>query len=145
MMNYDREIAALRAELRRLRHEVYQRPIKPPKTISGVYTLTIDRGNTLSDGSTLGIKWAGTAPTTVPSLYDPNVDTAYIDGIGRATLRINGSSQGFVLVTHYTGNGSPLNLALVQNQVVETSAATISLPLASDATQSVLLFVPYSP
>ncbi len=113
---------------------------------SVLYTLQIDRGNTLSDGSTLGIKWASPAPTTVPSLYDPNVTSAFIDGIGRATLYINGVAQsGYVLVAHYTGNGSPLTLALVQNEICITTGATISLPLVSDSTKSVALYIPQSP
>lgn len=116
-----------------------------PGVGSGLYTLEIDRGNTLSDGVTLGIKWASPAPTTVPTLYDPAVDTAFVDGIGRATLRIDGVSQGKVLVAHYDGNGSPLNLALFQGQVVLTSPATLALPLVSDASQSVTLYIPQTP
>ncbi len=112
---------------------------------SSLYTLTIDRGNTLSDGSTLGIKWTSPAPTTVPTLYDPTVDSSFIDGVGRATLKIDNVSLGLVLVAHYTGNGSSLTLAVWQNQIHATSPATITLPLASDPTQTVSLYVPHTP
>jgi hypothetical protein len=57
---------------------------KPAGGSSADYSLTIDCGQTLSDGSTLGIKWASPAPTTVPSLYDPTVTSSFIDGVGRA-------------------------------------------------------------
>lgn len=141
-----RRFADLEREVRALRQAQAQRPIKPPKgSSSALMTLEIDRGNTLSDAVTLGIKWASPAPTTVPSLYDPTVTSSFVDGIGRATLRINGTSQGFVLVAHYTGNGSPLTIALITGQVCLTSGATISLPLVSDATQSVTLYVPQTP
>jgi hypothetical protein len=142
-----RRFADLEAEVRRLRQAQAQRVVKPPKgsASSALLTLEIDRGNTLSDGVTLGIKWASPAPTTVPSLYDPTVTSSFVDGIGRATLRSNGTSLGLVLVAHYTGNGSPLTLSLFQNQVVLTSTATLTLPLVSDATQSVTLYVPQTP
>ena len=142
----DREFRWLTAEVRALRQELTQRPLRGGGGgSSALYTLDIDRGNTLSDGSTLGIKWASPAPTTVPSLYDPTVTSSFVDGIGRATLRINGVSQGLVLVAHYTGNGSPLTLALRQGLVVVSSPATVSLPLLGDPTQSVTLYVPQTP
>lgn len=139
---------AAQAKSARNEREAQRLPVIPPKPALGsssIYTLEIDRGNTLSDGSTLGIKWASPAPTTVPSLYDPTVTSSFVDGIGRATLRINGVSQGFVLVAHYTGNGSPLTLALFSGQVVLTSAATVTLPLSGDPTQTVTLYVPQTP
>ncbi len=133
-------------EIRRLRQALAQRPLKPPKGGSSVlYTIVIDRGNTLSDGSTLGIKWAAVAPTTVPSLYNATTDTSFVDGIGRGTLYQNATSLGLVLVANYTGNGSPLTLALRAGQTVATTASTLSLPLVSDATQSVTLYIPYPP
>ena len=145
-MTHERRIVDLEREVRRLRQSQAQRIVKPPKGgSSALYTLEIDRGNTLSDGSTLGIKWASPAPTTVPSLYDPTVTSSFIDGIGRATLRMNGTSLGLVLVAHYTGNGSPLTLALRSGQVVATSATVTTLPLVSDATQSVSLYIPQTP
>ncbi len=120
-----------------LRHE--------PMGVSPLYAIVIDVGNTLSDGTTKGAKYASPAPTTVPSLYDPTVTSAFIDGICRGTLYQDNVSQGFVLVAHYLGNGSPLTLALIQGQTVITSAATVSLPWVSDATQGVVLYVPGAP
>ena len=60
--------------------------------------LGIDRGNTLVTGQ-FGIKNVTTVITSVPSAYDPNVATAFIDGIGRAQLIKDGVLQdGYVLV-----------------------------------------------
>lgn len=119
--------------------------VKPAGGSSSIYTLDIDRGNTLDDAVTLGVKYTDPAPTTVPSLYDPTVTSSFVNGIGRGTLRINGTSQGLVLIGHYAGNGSSYTLALVQFQTVVTAAATISLPLVSDSSQTVSLYIPLSP
>lgn len=141
-----REFEEMRRDIRRLQQELTKRPLTGGGGgTSKLRMLTIIGGNTLSDGSTLGIKWKNPAPTTVPSLYDPTVDTTFIDGIGRATLTVDGTSQGTVLVAHYSGNGSAYQLALFAGDVIVTSTATVSLPLASDATQSVTLYVPYTP
>lgn len=144
----EENIRALQQEIRWLKRELAARPIKKKGggASAGVYILQIDRGNTLSDGSTLGIKWSSSALTTVPSLYDPTVDTSFVDGIGRATLIINGATQtNKVLVAHYSGNGSPLSIALFQGDIVLSSSSLVTLPLASDATQTVSLYVPYTP
>lgn len=146
-MSDRQQVAELRREIAHLKDQIAKRPLKSKGGVtSAIYTLEIDRGNVLSDAVTLGIVWASSAPTSVPSLYNPNVDTSFIDGIGRATLYINNTAQsGYVLVAHYSGNGSPLTLALSQTQLVLTSAATVSLPLVSDATQTVTLYVPLTP
>jgi hypothetical protein len=52
---------------------------------------------------------------------------------------------GYVLVGSWSGNGSPITLALVQNQTVATSARTNALPLATDASQTVAVYIPAAP
>lgn len=144
-----RRIESLEREVRTLRQNLAQRIVKPPKgaaSTPSIYHLTIIGGNTLSDGSTTGIVWKSPAPTTVPSLYNPDVDTTFVDGIGRAQLFINGALQtGNVLVANYNGNGSPNQLALAGGNIVMAYPATITLPLVSDATQTVTLYVPAAP
>jgi hypothetical protein len=62
--------------------------------------IVIDQGNTL-DTDELGIKYEATAIDEVPSAYDPDATTSFIDGIGRGTLWVNGIAQtGYVLVVN---------------------------------------------
>lgn len=141
-----RRIDDLEREVRRLRQEIAQRPIKPPKgSTLATYTLSIIGGNTLSDGVTDGIVWESGGVLTVPSAYNPAVDTSFIDGIGRASLYVNYTYQGTVLVAHYAGNGSPLTLALFADDVVVTSAATISVEVSGGGGSTVTCYVPYTP
>jgi hypothetical protein len=111
---------------------------------ASVYTLRIDGGNVLSDGSSNGVRFASF--TTTPSLYDPNVTaTGYQNGLGRATLYIDNVAQsGYVLVAHGFNGGGGLQLALVTGAQVLTSSTTVAVPLASDATQTVNAYVPYT-
>jgi hypothetical protein len=146
-MSTDRErqqLAEMRRQIASLKDQIAKRPLRVKGGGTALHTLAIDRGNTLDDGITLGIKYADPAPTTVPSLYT-TADTSFVDGIGRATLYIDGVSQGLVLVAHYAGNGSPYVLALVSGQTPVTTAATTTLPLVSDSTQTITLYIPQSP
>lgn len=81
---------------------ITQRPeviIAPPLPYMFV---TIEGGNTLDSGQD-GVIWSDTEIDEVPDAYDPNVDTSFIDGIGRGTLYINGIAQdGYVLVVNDT-------------------------------------------
>ena len=64
------------------------------------YFVTIDGGNTLDSGQSGVIYVEGEIPS-VPSAYDPNVTSTFIDGIGRGKLYINGAAQdGYVLVVN---------------------------------------------
>ena len=61
--------------------------------------LIIDQGNTLDSGQP-GIKHLTTLLTSVP-VYDPNVNTSFIDGIGRGRLVRGGAlADGYVLVVN---------------------------------------------
>ncbi len=109
---------------------------------SHAYALIIDVGNLLSDATTHGIKFTGSI-STVPSLYDPNVTSTFIDGIGRATLYIDGVAQsGYVLVVNDGRSGTLINKALFQGDRCE-SLGSVSIPLVSDATKSVAVYIPY--
>lgn len=143
----DRRIADLEREVKKLRQALAQRPIKPPKgsATTRIYTLIISGGNTLDDGVTSGIVYSETPITEVPSLYDPNVDSTFIDGIGRATLYIDGIAQsGYVLVVHDGGSGAITN-ALFAGDPCLASPNAVSIPLASDSSQSVTAYRPLTP
>jgi hypothetical protein len=111
--------------------------------VSPSLRLLIIGGNLLSDGITDGIVWNESGLTEVPDLYDPTVDTSFVDGIGRAYLYIAGVLQpDEVLVAHYYGNGSAWMRCFYADQFPVTSTGTITLPLDSDPTQVVTLYVP---
>ena len=69
-----------------------------PRSIS--YVLAIDQGNTLVGTGQLGIQYSATPVTDIPT-YDPDTATSFVNGIGRATLYINGVAEpGYVLVVN---------------------------------------------
>ncbi len=108
--------------------------------------ITITGGNTLSDGSTLGIKLktglGGVA--TVPSVYDPNVTTTFVDGIGRGVLTIAGVVQsGYVLVVNDQESMSAIQTALAATWRVTVLPTTRFIPLSGDPTQGVNAYQPY--
>lgn len=127
-----REFNELIRRANKLEQELAQRPLRGGGgSATSVYSLSIVGGNTLSDGSTLGIKKVATAITGVPSNYDPNVTSTFIDGIGRATLFINGNAQsGFVLVIH--DSRTSFGEAVFQGETVLSAAATASIPVTGD-------------
>lgn len=85
--------------------------------------LGIDRGNTLVTGQ-FGIKHVTTTITSVPSAYDPNVTSSFIDGIGRAQLIKDGVIQdGFVLVCNDAR--SLWRSAFVAGDAVATTGAVL--------------------
>lgn len=88
--------------------------------------LVVVGGNTLETGQ-IGIVYEATV-ASVPSAYDPDVTSTFIDGIGRATLYINGVAQsGYVLVAN-SDAGSWRN-ALFVNDPFATSGA-IAIPVS---------------
>ncbi len=143
-----REFEELRRELARTRQELAQRPLfggGGGSAANPIYTLQIIGGNTLDDAVTDGIKYESTPIADVPSLYDPDVDTTFVDGIGRAALFIDGVLQtGYVLVLHDSSGGSIVD-ALFADDICLTTPTTTSLPLAGDPTQSVSLYRALTP
>ncbi len=88
-----------------LRRRLEQRPVLSSPKAPVARRIFIDRGNTLDTGQ-LGIKWASSQIDEVPSAYDPNSGTSFMDGIGRGQLEINGILQsGYVLVVNDTRSG----------------------------------------
>ena len=94
------KIKDMQQEINLLRRRIEQRPLILGTSASVKYrTVVIDRGNILETGQH-GIKFE-TVVTSVPSAYDPNVTSSFIDGIGRGTLYVNGVVQdGYVLVVN---------------------------------------------
>ncbi len=111
MSRQDLELLRLRKEVDRLTYHTKEIPSRWAGGKSKVRKLLILDGNTVyTSGATTyyGVKRETTAITTVPSAYDPNDpsfpspgDFTAIDGIGRATVYIDGVPQaGYVLVVH---------------------------------------------
>lgn len=79
-------------------------------------TVMIDKGNTLDTGQD-GINYFSGSKDNLPSAYDPNVTSTFVDGIGRGTLYVNGVAQaGYVLVVN-DNHGSFQN-ALISGDVI---------------------------
>jgi hypothetical protein len=95
---------SLLEQMQRLRSEIRARPIISskgrPAPSSDRYEIVIAEGNASTIGHGLdGIVYRDVLGT-LPSAYDPDTDTAYIDGLGRGVLLKNGVDQGYVLVRH---------------------------------------------
>jgi hypothetical protein len=98
-MNLEQEIRMLKEQVRSLSQRIEQRPVVQTVKAGQIVYLIIDKGNILDDGSD-GIKLSVTLITSIPA-YDPNVNTSFVDGIGRARLVANGEIQdGYVLVVN---------------------------------------------
>ncbi len=119
--------------------------IGTPAQASNVYSLRIVGGNTLSDAVTLGIRNVAIPMTTITSVWNPNVDTVFTNGIGRAILNINGAdASGYVLVLNDSRTAA-VRFSLFATETVLTNPATVTLPLVSDSTQTATFYVPYTP
>lgn len=92
-------------DLTEIRRRITMRPEVIPGVPVVVRRIYIDQGNTLDTGEK-GIKYEGSEITEVPTAYDPDSDTSFIDGIGRGQLEINGVLQsGYVLVVNDIRSG----------------------------------------
>ena len=70
-----------------------------PVSVPPYRTVLIDGGNTLETGQQGVVYVEDPGVETVPSAYDPDVTSSFIDGIGRGTLYVNQVAQdGYVLV-----------------------------------------------
>ncbi len=109
------EMDQLRAEIRRLTARLDQRPVIATDPRSPFRFVEIVSGNTLETGQT-GVLYEATV-SSVPSAYDPNVTSSFVDGIGRGTLYVNGVAQtGYVLVVN-SDSGSFRNALRVSDRV----------------------------
>ena len=111
-MSNDKQIRELQEQVRALKARLDQRPVIQTMTpTANVYLLFVTGGNSLTNSSLSGIKHSSSEIASVPSAYDPNVDTTFIDGIGRGILSINGVTQsGYVLIVNDTRGTLPVAL-----------------------------------
>jgi len=136
-MDMQHEIRKLQQEIERLKRRIEQRPVIPGMGAGAQYqTVSIDQGNVLETGQN-GIKYYEGELAEVPSAYNPNVTTSFIDGVGRGTLYINGVSQpGYVLVLN-DDRGSFRN-ALVSSDVIY-AGGPVSIPVNGGGSVQVYL------
>ena len=111
-----RTVDELRRGLESLRRRMEQRPVvQTIKADIPYMVLVIDQGNILETGQD-GILWVSDVPS-VPSAYDPDSETSFIDGIARAQLYINNVLQdGYVLVVNDAS--SSIGYAILMGQAV---------------------------
>lgn len=127
-----RELLAVWEAIKDLRRRVTQRPDPIIAPRAPYLTVTIVGGNTLETGQA-GVEYVdGDGVETVPSAYDPDVTSSFIDGIGRGTLYVNQVAQdGYVLVVN-DDRGSFRN-SLVVSDVVWVGDA-VSIPVDGGGT-----------
>lgn len=138
------DVDRLREDLQRIRREVSQRIVKPPKGAAGSVTrrIAIAGGNTLATGQD-GIKFSSSTIASVPSAYDPTVTSTFIDGIGRGTYYVNGVSQGYVLVVNDGRSGSLVNFDLLGGTDYDVGdvATTVSIDVSGGGGTTVTAYV----
>lgn len=116
------------SDLTEIRRRITMRPdVIPGSPGAPILTILIDGGNTLETGQN-GIVYESTV-SSVPSAYDPNSTSTFIDGIGRGTLTINGVVQeGYVLVVN-SDSGTFRNALLGDGEDVVAAGGPISIPV----------------
>lgn len=132
-------IKALRDELERLRRRVEQRPLLVTGKGGTPYMFVlIEGGNTLDSGED-GVIFEDTTIASVPSAYDPNVTSTFIDGIGRGTLYVNGAAQsGYVLVVN-DDRGVNRNAVLAGESPY--AGSTVAIPVSGGGGATVTAYV----
>ena len=99
MNNLENRIRQLEAKCAMLERGLAARAVAVTNYTPSIIYLQIDKGNILDDGSD-GIKFSSTLITSIAA-YDPNVNTSFVNGIGRARIVKNGEIQdGYVLVVN---------------------------------------------
>lgn len=115
----EKRLNAIERTLVELSGRVRQRAVVQTVAKASQLYLIIDRGNTLASGQ-LGIKRVTTTIASLPSAYDPNVTTTFIDGIGRGRLVKDAVIQdGYVLICNDTR--SLWGCAFLQDDAVAVS------------------------
>ncbi len=141
-MSKESEMMEMRRELARMQREINQRPLAPGWTATRVSRFIVTGGNTLDDGVTLGIKRSLSLISSVPSAYNPDVDTTFIDGIGRGQMVVDNVTQsGFVLIVNDTRSGIPAALVSTDRCM---SYGAVGIPVSGDPNgATVTCYIPY--
>ena len=112
---YERELSLVAEQTRDTENRLRAKPIfgggGGDKTLK---SCNIYGGNTLLPSSSNGIKWASTPITSSP-VYDPQVATSFIDGVGKALL-LDGSNVYILILNDSTCYH---NSALVAEQPIK--------------------------
>jgi hypothetical protein len=107
-------------------------PLIPARGGASVFTqrtVQIIGGNTLTTGQA-GCKYVSSPITSVPTAYDPAVDTSFIDGICVGNLFENGIATGTKVLVLNDSTATPQR-ALVASDVVAVQA-TAAIAVAGD-------------
>jgi hypothetical protein len=140
-MSDNDDMRDVRREVRRLWQEVSKRPLKARAgSTSRLYTVSILSGNTLSTGQT-GIKYSSSGISDVPSAYDPDVTSSFIDGVGRGTLFIDGVSQTSKVLIVNDLTGGAITFALLVGDIVVVRASR-TLTVGGDPNTTVTAYSP---
>ena len=121
-------VQAVKDDVAVLQRDTQKIPVIVPRVdpVTNIYGLSVTGGNVL-DGGQQGIKYQSGTVTSVPSAYDPNVTTAFIDGIGRGQLQVNGAVQtGYVLIVN-DDRGSFRNAVVVGDPLISTGSVQIQV------------------
>jgi hypothetical protein len=126
-MKIDQEIRLLKEQVRALSQRIEQRPVVQTVKLQPNQFILITGGNVLTGGEQ-GIKFIYPNITSVPSAYDPNVTTSFIDGIGRGRLYRDGVLQtDYVLVVN-DSRGTFQQALLTGDVLYTTGSVLISAP-----------------
>lgn len=121
-MSRSSEIMALQRRVAELSRRLDNRPILGYQAPRAQYRLVqVVSGQTLGTGQ-IGVKYKTTPITSVPTAYDPNATSSFVDGIGRGILYIDNLPQsGYVLILN--DSTCPILRVLVAGDFISTLAA----------------------
>lgn len=101
-MSRSSEIMALQRRVAELSRRLDNRPILGYQAPQSKYSIVrIVYGQTLGTGQT-GIKYSTTPITSVPSAYNADTDTSFIDGIGSGQMYQENIGKGNVILLNDT-------------------------------------------
>lgn len=120
-MNKDLIIRQLCEDVADLKRRVAAMPVVVSPYQPSQMFLVIDKGNIITPSAQDGIIHVGTQINSVPSAYNPNVTSSFIDGIGRARLVRDGAIDltNYVLVC--SDVRSLWQSSLLQNDAISTT------------------------
>lgn len=129
-----------KAEAEKRREKLEQSRNLPSRWQGGrlnTYRLKVIGGNVLTADPFIGILFSETEITELPTAYDPDVDTSFIDGIGRGWLYKNGVLQPKrVLILNDPRGGSGAAFILDDGYL---SGVPIRIPVAGGGSEAVYI------